>query len=59
VRSKKLEDRLTLFFSLMDQDKDGFLTYNEIYSICREAFSKLTLARDEEYLVMMAKVLAN
>ena len=59
VRSKRLEDRLTLFFSLMDQDKNGLLTYSEIYTICREAFSKLTTAKDEEYLVMMAKILAN
>lgn len=59
VRSKRLEDRLTLFFSLMDRDNNGLLAYDEIYLICREAFSRLTTTKEEEYLVMMAKILAN
>jgi len=49
MKAKNVEDKINLFFKMIDEDGNGKLSWDEVYDLCYSALEKYTpnLAEDE------------
>ena len=49
MKNSSKENKLDLFFKILDENSDGYLTYEEIYKLSIICLQKITLNIDEEF----------
>lgn len=46
IQAKQLDQKVDLFFKIIDQDGNGQLSYDEVYEICSSSFQRFSIKDD-------------